>query len=478
MTNIKSQEGSIIVQVIVFGTIILYFLVSMVSWASLNVRAGQQAVFREQAIQIAESGIDYYRWHLAHAPADYEDGTATSGPYIHNFLDKNDNTVGQFTLTITPPSVGSTLVIVESAGKTLRNENIERKIVIRLAKPSIAKYAVAADAAMRFGAGTEVFGPIHSSGGIRFDGLAHNVISSAMADYNDPDHGEGNEFGVHTHLDPVDPLPPAAVPTRVDVFEAGRQFPVPAIDFDGITADLSQMRTDAQADGFYRPSSGALGYHITLNIDDTFDLYQVTNFINPPQKCNDSGQSGWSTWSVQNETFLGNFSLPSNGIIFLEDHIFVDGQIDTARLNIVAAFFPDNPATRKSITINNDLLYTNYDGSDVIGLIAQNNINAGLVSEDDLRIDAALIAQNGRVGRYYYAPPTKKSNKCSPWHSRQVITLYGMIATNLRYGFAYTDNTGYAIRNLIYDANLLYEPPPSFPLTSEQYTTLSWEEVR
>ncbi|MDQ5893346.1 MAG: hypothetical protein QG640_358, partial [Patescibacteria group bacterium] len=34
------------------------------------------------------------------------------------------------------------------------------------------------------------------------------------------------------------------------------------------------------------------------------------------------------------------------------------------------------------------------------------------------------------------------------------------------------------IRNIIYDGNLLYAPPPSFPLTSDQYTTLSWEEIR
>ena len=126
--------------------------------------------------------------------------------------------------------------------------------------------------------------------------------------------------------------------------------------------------------------------------------------------------------------------------------------------------------------MNNDLLYTNYDGSDVLGLIAQGNINVGMVSDNDLRIDAALIAQNGRVGRHYYRPPGGGSQRCSPYHTRQTITLWGMIATNQRYGFAYTDGTGYQTRNLNYDGSLLYAPPPSFPLTSDQYVTLSWEE--
>lgn len=68
-------------------------------------------------------------------------------------------------------------------------------------------------------------------------------------------------------------------------------------------------------------------------------------------------------------------------------------------------------------------------------------------------------------------------NTCAPYHIRQTVTLYGMIATSKRYGFAYTDGTGYQNRNLTYDANLLYGPPPSFPLTSDQYTILSWEEI-
>ncbi|KKU11802.1 MAG: hypothetical protein UX17_C0067G0004 [Parcubacteria group bacterium GW2011_GWC2_45_7] len=330
---------------------------------------------------------------------------------------------------------------------------------------------------MRFGGGTEVSGAIHSNRGIRFDGLAHNVVSSAVADYDDPDHSGANEFGVHTHTSPADPLPPNPPPARTDIFEAGRQFPIPAVDFTGITADLAQMKSDAQTSGFYRPSSGALGYHIVLRNDDTFNLYRITNFVNPPSGCtNYLNQSGWSTWSIQNQQLIGNFTFPTNGIIFFEDNVFADGQINSARLTLVAASFPDNPPTRKNIIVNNDLLYTNYDGQDTVGLIAQESVHIGMASENNLRIDAALIAQNGRVGRYYYRSPSWGNQRCSPYHTRQTITSYGMIATNLRYGFAYTDGTGYRTRNLIYDANLLYGPPPSFPLTSDQYVTLSWEE--
>ncbi len=466
-----------LIQVLIFGALAAYLLGGIVGWARLNVKAARQAVNRERALQIAEAGVDYYRWHLAHAPTDFQDGTVGAGPYLHDFRDKDGNVIGQFSLEITPPPLGSTLAVVKSSGSVGGETPAERAIEVRFAKPSIAKYAVAANDVMRFGEGTEVFGPIHSNQGIRFDGIAHNIVSSAVASYNDPDHTGGNEFGVHTHSGSTDPLPPAAVPSRTDVFQVGRQFPVPVVDFAGITADLAQMKTDAQASGFYRASAGALGYHIVLKTNDTFDLYRVTNLVNAPSGCtNSQSQTGWGTWSIQNQNLIGNYAFPANGIIFLEDDVFVDGQIDGARLTIVAAFLPDNPPFRKNIIINNDLLYTTYDGSDVIGLIAQGNVTVGLVSEDDLRIDAALIAQNGRVGRYYYRPPSGGSQRCSPNHVRQTITLWGMIATNQRYGFAYTDGTGYLIRNLNYDGSLLYGPPPSFPLTSDQYVTLTWEE--
>ncbi len=470
----KTNGGFLLLHVLTFGTIAVVLVGGFASWIALELRTVRNTTYREQALNIAESGVEYYRWHLAHAPQDYQDGTGLSGPYTHPFFDKDGVEIGQFVLAITPPPLGSTRVIIRSTGSVHAAPLLTRTIQTELAIPSIAKYATVANADIRFGEGTEVFGPIHSNGGIRFDGLAHNVVSSSVTSYNDPDHTGGNEFGVHTHVSPTDPLPPSAVPSRPDVFEVGRQFPVPAVDFTGLTADLAQMKTSAQGSGSYFGPSGGLGYKIVLKTDDTFDILRVNSLVNPSPGCS-SSQAGWGTWSIGTAgsatTLLGTHSFPANGILFVEDHAWVEGQIDTARLTIASARFPDNPATRTNITVNEDLLYTNYDGQDVLALIAQNNFNVGLRSADDLRIDAALVAQNGRAGRHYYG------SSCGSFHDRDSLTLYGMIATNQRYGFAYTDGTGYDIRNIIYDANLLYGPPPSFPLTSDEYSTLSWEEI-
>jgi hypothetical protein len=171
-------------------------------------------------------------------------------------------------------------------------------------------------------------------------------------------------------------------------------------------------------------------------------------------------------------TLLGNYSFPTNGLIFFSDNIWVEGTIDTARLTIVAANLPDNPiSARKSVTINRNILYTHYDGQDVIALIGQENVNIGMNSAPVLRIDAALVAQYGRVGRYYYAPG------CTPYDVRDTLTLYGTLVTAQRYGFAYAGGYGYTVRNLIYDFFLLYLPPPFFPKTEDYHEVISWREI-
>lgn len=489
MKNISTQKGFMLVGILVFASIAMVIMTAVIGGAVANVRLSEKIYNRERAFHLGEAGNEYYRWHLAHSNLDFKDGNATSGPYVHQMVDKFGTPIGSFSLNIIPPISGSTVVKIQSTGSVI-TASTTRKIQTTLAIPSLAKYAVAANDAIRFGQGTEVFGPIHSNNGVRFDGLSHNIISSAVSSYDDPDHSGAVEFAVHTHvteppgsgaIDTFRTLeaPPSAVPSRPDIFIAGRQFPVPTFDFTGITSDLASIKSQAISAGRYFSASNGVGYRILLKTNDTFDLYKVTALDTVTRSCelNSGGDTivGWGTWSIKatsGQTFLQNYPIPANGLIFLEDNVWVDGQINTARVTIASGRFPDNSTTRPSITVNNNLLYTNYDGQDVVALISQGDFNVGLASDDNLRIDAALVAQNGRAGRYRY------HSSCGANYIRNSLTLYGMIATSKRYGFAYTDGTGYGIRNINYDANLLYGPPPSFPLTTSQYSTISWEELK
>ena len=468
--SIKEEKGMLVIQMMVFAAVVVMVIGALSSFASISIKAGRIAYNREQAFQASEAGIDYYRWHLAHAPSDYQDGAGGAGPYVHSLKDKNGTTVGQFSLLITAPPLGSTKVEIESTGNSALDPSFVRKIESQVAKPSIAKYSVAGHSAMRFGVGTEVFGPIHVNGGIRFDGLAHNVVTSGATTYTDTDGDActgSNSWGVHTCLSPADTVSPTAFPARPDVFEAGRLISQPTITFSGFTADLAVLKANAISSGFYRDVAGTgfVGYHVVLKTNDTFDLYKINSWADKGS-CN-----GDPSWSVGTQTLQGNYAFPANGIIFIEDHIVVDGQIDGARLTITAADLTDT-INNKNILINNDISYTNYDGSDSIGIIGQAGVMVGMASEDNLKVDAALIAQNDRVGRYYYS-----GGSCA-YKNRNIISLYGMIASYGRYGFAWTDGTGYTNRSITYDANLLYAPPPNFPITSDQYVILSWQEVK
>lgn len=475
----QKNKGIILLNTLIFGMIAVSIVIALSSWFTVSYRGARKVVNEEQAFHIAEAGIEYYRWHLAHSPQDYYDGQGATStqPYIHDFLDKDEEKIGEFQLTITPPENGSTVVTVESKG-ILESSGSSKTLRVKLAKPTFAKYAFISNEDIRLGEGTEVYGAIHSNEGVRFDGTAHNLVTSAQTSYDDPDHSGQKEWGVHTHVGSVDPLPPTALPDRFDIFQSGREVGVPAIDFDGLTATMAALKSKAQSGGNYYGSSGKSGYNIVLKNNGTYDLYRVDSLISPNNSCNNAlGQQDWGSWSINKQTLLGNHQIPANGVLFLEDHTWIEGTIKNSKLTVAVARFPEAPGQYRNITINKDVLYTKKDGSDVLGLIAQGDINIGMISDDNLEINAAMIAKNGRIGRYYYRGPWSNKSGCSPYHTRNKIDVYGMIGTNLRYGFAYTDNTGYQTRDITYDANLLYSAPPEFPLTADQYEIISWEEL-
>ena len=478
-----STQGSIVIQVIAFMSIGILIVSGFVGWGVMSVRIARHGEQREQVLQIAEAGIDYYRWHLAHAAADFQDGTAAPGPYVHDYFNKYGVKIGTFTLDIIAPAPGSTMVTIKSTGRVLTDPTVARTIQAKFAKPSFAKFALVTNTDV-WEDGVEIFGPYHANGGVHFSNvLAHNVVSSAFATYTDPDFG-GTHWGVYTDKAIAgwpsgDPAPPTAFPSRPDVFAAGRQTAVPAVDFAGIVTDLAAIKASAVAPNKYGPS-GSLGYHIVLKTTDKYDIYTVTAKVTSGSgTCTSNYTQGGDVkggmWSIQTQVLLAaNVDFPANGVIFAEDDVWVDGTIDGARLTIAAARFPDNAATRASIIVNNNLLYTNLDGTDVVGLMAQDYIRVGYASADTLVIDAAILAQSGAIWRDYYR------SACGASYVRTKIQTYGSMISNQRYTFSWWCGSfcsGYAAQVSSYDPNLLYNPPPSFPLTTDKYQILSWDEI-
>ncbi len=453
-------------------------ITALASFAATSVRVGRETFNREQAFQAAEAGVDYYRWYLAHFPTNYQGGNGITSPYP--LKDKDGNTVGQFSITITPPSSGSTLVKIKSVGASTFDPSFIRKIVTQVSKPSIAEHSFAGNDATRFGTGTTVYGSIFINKGIHFDGVAYNLVSSSLNSYTDPDSDSctrTNSYAVHTCVYPADSTyRSGALPINTNVFKAGRTIGQPQIDFSGFTVDIGNLKIEANANGFYRDAAGTgyVGYHVVLKTDDTFDLYKISSWQSLGNCTTQSPNT--SSWSINAQTLVGNYAFPADGIMFFQDNIVIDGQINSARITIAAALLPEPTDTTKykNIIINNDLLYTKKDGTDSIGLVAQGGVMVGMISDTNLEIDGALMAQHNAVGRFYYT-----GSSCT-YKLRTELDLYGMIASYARYGFAYGSpaSSGYTTRVINYDANLLYAPPPNYPLTSDQYQILSWQEVK
>lgn len=478
-----------LIVVLVATNLFLIMLMGTIGLGLLQQKLNIKKIANTQALHIAEAGVNYYRWVLYHDNEEYcnKETCITApnyGPYgPYEYKDANDNITGYYELYITPPQTnGSTIVNIKSVGWVQDNPQIKRTIEVQCGIPSWARYASLSNSYVNYGSASEVWGPVHSNSGIRFDGIAHNLVTSSVLDYNDPDHTGPDEYGVHTHVftaaayDPNEvsdgsnpPNPPDYSGNPSNPFIAGRNFPAPVISFDLLNDYANDALALAQTDGLVLPKSGKDGYHIILNTDDTMDIYIVNNETG---KC-----SGEYTHGISSESaHLISEPTPPNGIVFVKDKVWVEGQINGNRITILAFEDPIS-GTKTDIIINNDITYTNYDGNDAIGLIAQRNILIGLYSEgefsgtaddQELRIDAAIIAKEGKWGRDHF------NSSCTSWN-RNKLTMYGTRASKLRSGVYYSDGSGYQDRDYIYDNNLTFAPPPHFP-TSGEYTFISWKE--
>ena len=94
------SRGSITLLVLVFGGIFFTVLAALSSYVLTQNRLEDATRVRAEAFSVAEAGLEYYRWHLAHYPTDLKNGTGLSGPYDVAIPDPGGGTAGTASLTI------------------------------------------------------------------------------------------------------------------------------------------------------------------------------------------------------------------------------------------------------------------------------------------------------------------------------------------------------------------------------------------
>jgi hypothetical protein len=167
-------------------------------------------------------------------------------------------------------------------------------------------------------------------------------------------------------------------------------------------------------------------------------------------------------------TPVATLAAPANGILYVQDNVWVEGTGWPGRINIMSGRLPESPATNTSITVVGNLTYAAKDGSAVIGLIAQKDVLVATYAPNTIEINAAALAQKGNV--WYPNSGGVKTN----------LQFYGSISTYDTWTWLWTNGggnpiSGYPTNTTTYDTNLLYGPPPCYPTTGN-YSVLNWRE--
>ena len=527
LNNIKkNQTGSMLLTVIVLTSLFLIIFLGSISLGLLRIKLNKQNIAKDEATHIAEAGINYYRWILYHDEKHYFDTLSCGydidcdiGTSTYNDPFNPSGIKGKYHLTVhTPKKNGSSVITVTSVGWTDNYPEIKKTIEVKIGKKSWSAYSILSNSAIKINSNDEIYGKIHSNSGVRVDGIAHNIVSSSVKKYFDTEHCGAEEYGVHTHAyeisggcncptspnncDPDEQYDDAqfiagTMPNNYsNIFRAGRSFPSPTISFNIINDSISNMMELANTtDGDIIDSSLCSG-----DCDEGFQIILNNNnySVNKVQTTNCDGTNPVTTSSLPGSPF----TYPANGIILVKDRdkvwindISINNSIENNRITILA-FNGAIDQGNANIIINNNITYANNNGSEAIGLIAQNNIIVNhCFPNNTLQIDAAMISKKGKIradnvnpiknnliingsiatydGFIFYNETTTTHwcwKFCCIWNCTNPCgagTSCGWYDISEYYGFSNTE--------INYDPHLTYNPPPHFPTTGE-YTFISWKE--
>ncbi len=500
------QKGYFVIMILVFGSVFLLMLTAFTGLLVSQKRSSGTAVERERALHIAEAGLEYYRWYLAHNPGDITNGTTTPQPYIHRYTDPQTGEVGQFELTVEGAQsacgyIGA--VDITSVGRLDSDPDKPRAIFGRYTRPNVAEYAAINNVGVWVGGGTEISGRWHSNGGVRMQGYNDSVLTSAVETWLCT-----SSYGC---------TPDRTVP---GIYGSGDdslwQYPVPPIDFEGMAVDLLDIKTRATSGGRYfgsvsvpPPSSNTFkGYQVIFKSDGTFDVFKVkSNAVDTTWAYDEGGGGGTGFWftdeilkssqttcaasnpgsSSCTRVLVGNYTIPDNcSVLFFEDRVWLEGVI-TKKVTMAVGDLV-NANTDRSAIIQNNITYSPDDGTAGFLLFAENDVVIPLNMPNNMTINGIFVAQKGAFGRHKYCP-----GNCSPdrqggseamnssYTSHRMKDSLTINGTRVSYGkavFYYSESTsGVRDRTYSYDTDLIDDPPPLIPSTSEDYRFTIWEEV-
>ncbi|MDB5265032.1 MAG: hypothetical protein JWN64_603 [Parcubacteria group bacterium] len=457
---------------LVFGAIFLLVLGALSSFVLSENKLQSSATAKSRGLAIAEAGLEYYRWFLAHNPNDVQNGTGVAGPYVIPYNDPEGGETGSISLAVTAnTSCGLTTSIdIRSTGTPSENVNAKRTIAARYARPTVAQYSYILNDSVWAGSDRVISGPYHSNGGVRMDGTANSSVSSSLSTWLCT-----SSFGCSSNQ------------TKAGVWGAGTNqtlwsYPTPQVDFAAISANFATLKTTATAQGLYFPrySSGTSGvsankgYHLIFNSNGTVTVYRVSNEYVTDIRAAVDGSDDTSDYArIKTEALYNTYTIPANcGLIYIEDNVWVEGTLNS-KVTVVAANTITTGVAPNAYLPDN-ISYVATDGTDGLALIAENNILVTPDSPSTMSVKGIFIAQDGAFGRNLYDCP-------SSFEPKGTLTITGTTVSNKRTGTKWVNGCGssdggYQTRIDTYDRKLSTDPPAFTPYTSTDYSFVEWKE--
>jgi hypothetical protein len=163
----------------------------------------------------------------------------------------------------------------------------------------------------------------------------------------------------------------------------------------------------------------------------------------------------------------------------VEDKVWLEGTV-AGRVAIAAA---SDTATNPSIILQGNITYTSATSSALLA-IAEQDVLIGVNVPEDMYINGIYIAKNGKYGRNLYCGTGVSScsgnNLPTAYLSNAALNsenFNGTIVSNGRVGTQWTNGSGFANRYNTYDRNLVNNPPPLIPSTSDDYEFSDWQDA-
>lgn len=464
--NLKRSSGYLMILVLVFGSI---FMIITSSFISYIVTQNQIVNFRyeqQRATEIAEAGLNYYKWYLAHFPGDVTDGTGLPGPYVHTYKDPEGGDIGEFSLVVASSTYCGSIssIDVSSTGHTYDNPDAKSTVHAKYTRPTVAEYSFISNSGVWYGSGETVIGPVHSNQGVRMDGTHNSIIGSGQSTWScDSSYG----------CNPTIPNAPgvyagAGANSTPGLFV----YPVSPIDFAGITLDLSNMKNLAKNNGgiYYGPS-GYYGYSVIFNGNGTASIYRVNNTYNYTSYSSAEGWHSGERNAITSTTLLNTVNIDNNcPVMYFEDKVWVKGSINQ-KVTLAAANLSSGAQT--NVVLSGNITYVPSSNAGLL-VIAEDDLDLGLDVPNNMTIQGIFIAQNGRFGRNHY-DTYYLSNTYDPYVYRTNLNVIGTMVSNMR---AVTNwgISGFQSETDSFDRDQIDSPPPFTPETSDVYIFKDWRQ--